>query len=90
MVMMLPIMIGLQVAISVSELELNENTFQQVGGKTYTEWTRRLDLKKSSLLEQMGDGTEAIDGYTVRGYSGVDNGFCLVPKDSAEKCPPEY
>ena len=90
MVMMLPIMVGLQVAISVSESELEENAFQQIGGKTYVEWARRLDRKKSAYLEQFGDGAEVIDGYEVRGYTGSDNGFCLVPKNSAEKCPQEY
>ena len=90
MVMMLPIMVGLQVAISVSESATTENLFQQIGGKTYVEWTRRLEQKQSAYLEQFGDGAEVIEGYEVRGYSGNDNGFCLVPKNSAEKCPYEY
>ena len=89
--MMLPIMVGLQLAISVSESELAENVFQQIGGKTYVEWSQRLDRKKSAYLEQLGDGAEVVEGYEVRGYTGdEENGFCIVPRNSTEKCPDEY
>ena len=84
-------MVGLQLAISVSESELAENVFQQTGGKTYVEWSQRLDRKKSAYLGQLGDGTEVVEGYEVRGYTrDDDNGFCIIPRNSAEKCPHEY
>ncbi len=88
MAMLLPIMVGLQTAVSVSELEQGERSFQLASGKTLMDWEAELELKSTVSLASAGDGKELVDGYVVRAAGNDD--FCLVPKGSDEKCPKEY
>jgi len=88
MAMLLPIMVGLQTAVSVSELEQGERSFQFSSGKALQDWEGELDLKSAASLASAGDGNELVDGYVVR--AAGNNGYCLVPKGSDEKCPVEY
>ena len=87
MAMLLPIMVGLQMAVSVSELEQGEFSFQSASGKIFRDWNAQLDLKSPSSLASAGNGIEITKGYVVRAYGGTN--YCLVPKVSAEKCPQE-
>lgn len=88
MAMLLPIMVGLQTAVSVAELEQGEVSFQMASGKTLRDWQAELALKSSSSLSAKVDGEEIVSGYVVRAYG--DSGRCLIPKESDEKCPEEY
>ena len=88
MAMLLPIMAGLQTAVSVSELEQGERSFQLASGKTLRDWEAELDLKGAASLASAGDGSELVEGYVVR--AAENKGYCLVPKGSDEKCPVEY
>jgi len=88
MAMLLPIMVGLQTAVSVSELEQGERSFQLASGQTLRDWEKQLDLKSASSLAAAGQGAEVVQGYVVRAYG--ESHYCLVPKDSDEKCSPEY
>ncbi len=92
--MMLPIMVGLQMAVSVTELEQGELAFQASSGNTLRDWEAQLALKMASSLAAAGEGAEIERGFVVRSYGpgGAEEPqvFCLVPKDSAEKCPQEY
>ena len=84
MAMLLPIMVGLQVAVSVSELEIQEISFQSENGEIMRRWQEQLDKKTNSkTTAELG-----VVGYAVRSY-GVD-GHCVVPDGTAEKCVEEY
>jgi len=86
MAMLLPIMVGLQTAVSVSELEQGERSFQSLGGKILLDWEGEHVLKSPEELSAKAEGTD----YELRMYGG--NKHCLVPKnnDFNEKCPEEY
>jgi hypothetical protein len=86
MAMLLPIMVGLQTAVSVSELEQGEVSFQALGGKTLRDWEDEHVLNSPEALSAKAEGV----GYEVRIYGGSKR--CLVPKDNTfnEKCPEEY
>lgn len=45
MAMLLPIMVGVQMAVSVPELEQGELSFQREGGKILRDWEDQLCLK---------------------------------------------
>ncbi len=94
MAMLLPIMVGLQTAVSVSELERGEVSFQLAGGRTLRDWQTQLELKSTASLASAGEGAEIVKGYVVRAYGAgrqdATQGFCLVPKNSDEKCLAEY
>ena len=84
MAMLLPIMVGLQVAVSVSELELQEISFQSENGEIMRRWQEQLDMKQTSKsTAELG-----VAGYVVRSY-GID-GHCVVPDGTEEKCAQEY
>ncbi len=89
MAMLLPIMVGLQTAVSVSELEQGERSFQLASGKTLRDWEAELKLKSTASLASAGHGKELVEGYVVRAAAGNED-YCLVPKGSDEKCPMEY
>ncbi len=93
--MMLPIMLGLQTAVSVSELEQGQTSFQMSSGKTLKDWNDRLEFKSFSSLASMGEGYEIIEGYIVHSYRQAEEGsalgFCILPKEEPiKKCPQEY
>lgn len=72
MAMMLPIMVGLQMAISVSELEQGELAMQDSDGKVYAEWTKRQDLKKKALEDVSGGSCTSesqILGFKLEDFS---------------------
>lgn len=90
MAMLLPIMVGLQTAVSVSELQQGEVSFQRASDRTLLDWNAELELKSASSLSAKKDGEEIVpgSGYVVRVYG--DGGRCLIPKGSDEKCLEEY
>ena len=88
MAMLLPIMVGLQTAVSVSELEQGEVSFQLASGKTMRDWESQLESKSVTSLASLGEGASVATSYLVR--ADGKGGYCLVPKDSDEECPVEY
>jgi len=94
MAMLLPIMVGLQTAVFVSELEQGERSFQDDSGKTQRDWEDELDLKGAESLAAAAAAAavrgneELVEGYVVR--ADGNEGYCLVPKGSDEMCPMEY
>ena len=88
MAMLLPIMVGLQTAVSVSELEQGERSFQLASGKTLRNWEAELQAKSNTSLAVAGEGFEIAEGYIVR--AAGEGVYCLVPIGSQEKCATEY
>jgi len=90
MAMLLPIMVGLQTAVSVSELEQGEVAFQSLGSKILLDWEDELVSKSPESLSAKAEGEEVLPGLVVHIYG--DNNRCLVPKNNVfnEKCPEEY
>jgi len=84
--MLLPIMVGLQTAVSVSELEQGERSFQSLGGNVLLDWEDEHVLKAPEELSAKAEGAD----YDLRIHG--DNKHCLVPKNKKfnEKCPEEY
>jgi hypothetical protein len=92
MAMLLPIMVGLQTAVSVTELEQGEFSFQREGGKILRDWEDRLCLKADP--NAACNNAPRPKGYAVRSFTiGNENKSCFVPDnpDSIEKkCLQEY
>jgi len=89
--MLLPMMVGLQMAVSVSELERGEDAGQYPGGRILTDWNLRLDQKTDVAMS--GPGYRPDNGYSVRSFVNGQNAqrFCLVRTSlPGEKCPEEY
>lgn len=86
--MLLPIMVGLQMAVSVSELEAGEDAMQAQSGKIMTDWNLRLDQKTDVTLSR--PSYQPDQGYSIRSFSNGQH-FCLVRMNvQGEKCPEEY
>jgi len=86
--MLLPIMVGLQTLVSVSELEGGEDAMQSPTGKIMTDWNLRLEQKTDEALSR--SSYQPDQGYNVRPF---DNGrhFCLIRTNvQGERCPEEY
>jgi hypothetical protein len=83
--MLLPIMVGLQAAIFVSESEPRESLIQGGDGKVFAKWNSDLDFKDNLSLGV------SVEGFELRPFGeGAAQSFCLVPQNSDEKCPEEY
>jgi len=88
MAMLLPIMVGLQTLVSVSELEVGEDAMQSTTGKIMTDWNLRLEQKTDAALSR--PGYQPDQGYSIRSFSNGQH-FCLVRTNvQGEKCPGEY
>lgn len=89
MAMLLPIMVGVQMAVSVPELEQGELSFQREGGKILRDWEDQLCLKADP--NAACNNARTPKGYVVRAFTiGNEDKFCFVPDKSIEKCLQEY
>jgi hypothetical protein len=77
MAMMLPIMVGLQMAVSVAELEQGELAMQNLDGKVYADWSDRQGIKNAMLEREKklftppASGCPDISGF-LRDSSGSE------------------
>jgi len=92
MAMLLPIMVGLQMAVSVSELEQGELSSQREGGKILRDWEDQLCLKADP--NAACNNAPRPKGYVVHSFTiGNENKSCFVPenpKSIEKKCLQEY
>lgn len=86
LVMLVPIVLGLQATIAVAELERAETAAQGADGTLTRAWQQNLQQKTSTALAQ--PGAVVPEGYERRSY--MLNGqqrFCVVPQNSPnERC----
>lgn len=77
MAMMLPILVGLQSAIFVAELEQGELAMQDLGGKVEADWKIRQKEKKDFMNSVLDLATDSCpDGLGARGLDKISLEEC--------------
>lgn len=90
MAMMLPILVGLQSAIFVAELEQGELAMQDSGGKVEDDWKKRQKEKKDFMISVLDLATDSCpEGLATRGFDKISSEECtfseVAPKSDVSK-----